>query len=157
MGYLLRESRHRFPSQQVIVIWAGVTASILGITFVEVIPTPGIYLAGIVLLAIIIASGYAMLTLDVAHPLAIVAAISLFVIAAFDLLSTGRCFTMGCSTPPGYDPWSNLKVFLRWSTIGPTLELSSAPYRCAVACPYRIELVPLILSYAAVWYGFEPE
>ncbi|WP_227380083.1 hypothetical protein [Haladaptatus halobius] len=133
------------------------TASILGIAFVEVIPTPGIYLAGIVVLAIVFAGGYAVLAIDVAHPFAIVAASSLFVIAAFDLLSTGRCLTMGCSTPPGYDPWSNLKVFLRWSVTGPTLELSSEPYQCAVACPYRIELVPLILSYAAVWYGFERE
>ncbi|MFB6156130.1 MAG: hypothetical protein ABEJ22_09560 [Haloferacaceae archaeon] len=151
------DSPSRLPSRRVLVLWAGLTAYVAASAFVAVfpsdVPIPGAFLGVPVALTVVVAAGALLLARDAARPLLVLAVVPLFALAAFDVYKA--CPAVGCVAPPGYEPWRNLKFFLRWSLTGPALGVSSEPYQCAAACPHRIELVPAALGYWAAWRGVD--
>jgi hypothetical protein len=133
------------------------TGFVLVGAFVAVLPTyvpfSVSFLGVFAALTAVVAVACALLARDAARPLVLLAAVPLFALAAFDVLKA--CPGVACETPPGYEPWRNLKLFLRWTFTGPALGVSSQPSQCAAACPHRIELVPLALGYLAAWAGLD--
>lgn len=151
------DSPSRLPSRRALSLWTGLTAYVAASAFVDVFPTyvpiPGALLGVPAALTLVVAVGTALLARDAARPLPLLAAVPLFALAAFDVYRA--CPAVGCVEPPGYEPWRNLKFFLRWSLTGPALGVSSEPYQCAAACPHRVELVTAALGYWAAWRGVD--
>jgi hypothetical protein len=145
------------PSKRVVLAWVVLSAFVLAGAFVAVFPTyvplSGSFLGIFAALTVVVAVACALLARDAVRPLVLLAAVPLFALAAFDVLKA--CPGVACETPPGYEPWRNLKLFMRWTFTGPALGMSSQPYPCAAACPHRIELVPLALGYLAAWAGLD--
>lgn len=138
-------------------MWSVATAYVLLMAFVMVFPTYVPFgaanfstLVGLTVVFVVLGVTRAR---TAARPLAFLVALPLFALAAFDL-SIGGCPGVGCATPPGYEPWRNVKFFLKWTFTGPALGMSSEPNPCASLCPHRIELVPLFAGYVALWWGY---
>lgn len=138
-----------------IVALVGATLYIASITFIRVFPmyVPFSDVSPIIQLVLtgLMGLGLVAVARFSRYPLLPIVAVALLAIAGVDLIQT--CLAISCPIPPDYEPWRNLKVFFDWGFVGPRLELSSRPDRCAGACPHRIELLPLALAYAAIWIG----
>ena len=145
------------PSRRTVGACFGLTAFVLASAFVAVfpdsVPFDGVLLVVPGALTVVVAVAAVASARNAARPLYVFAVVPLFALSAFNVLTV--CLGVACSPPPGYEPWRNVKFFVDWWLTGPTLGVSSEPYQCAVACPHRIELVPLALGYVAAWKGFD--
>lgn len=134
---------------------AGATGYVVAIAFVWVFPmyTPfsGLFHYLQLGLTVLLALGLVALARFSRYPLLPILGLFLVAIAGLELIKV--CLGVGCRIPPGYEPWRSLKWALEWGFLGPRLALTSRPEPCAFACPHRIELLPLVLGYAAIWVG----
>lgn len=147
------------PNKQRIAGILIATIYVFGIAFVRVFPNAP--LSGIqhfvqIGFTALMALGLVVLARFSRYPLLPIVAIALLAVAGIELIIA--CAQAACLIPPEYEPWRNLKVFFGQGFLGPRLLLSSQPESCGISCPHRIEIVPLILAYVAIWVGAaEPE
>ncbi|PSQ22015.1 hypothetical protein BRD04_05420 [Halobacteriales archaeon QS_9_67_17] len=63
------------------------------------------------------------------------------------------CPAGGCDVPDGYSYLQGIRLATDIGIAGPSLLISAKPEQCAFSCPYRIQLIPMAIAYAAFGYG----
>jgi hypothetical protein len=63
------------------------------------------------------------------------------------------CPARGCPKPTGYQYWRNIKLAVDVSIGGPRLLVSTETGACAFQCPYKIQLIPLVIGYGSYGIG----
>ncbi|WP_227375864.1 hypothetical protein [Haladaptatus halobius] len=143
----------RIPSQRTASAWVVLTAYVIVCALIVVAPASLPFLGMIGVFTLALVAVFVVLAREAPRPAFVLLAVPLLVVAAVDVLK--GCPAVGCATPPGYEPWLNVKFFAKMTLIGPTLGVSSQLPPCAAVCPHRIELVPLVAGYPAVWKGYD--